>query len=498
MTTSAPSASRTARSSRQTAPGPADYELIIVGGGPAGLAAAEFAARLGVRVALVERAALGGCSLNSRSIPSKALLRSARLFASVHDARRLRTAGHREAPANLNLVMRRVGATRTRVARYNSVERLRSIGVAVLFGEATFSSQLSVVIGGETLRFDSALVATGARSAPFAIAGVSYDAFLTNETIFGLKELPARLAVVGGGPQGCELAQAFCRLGSWVTITQDEAKCLPREERDAAQLLADSMARDGVDLPLNTSVVAIRREGNLTYFDTASNGVRGQVIADLVLVSVGRIPNLDGLGLDAARIAVRDDEGIRVDDFLQSTNPRIYAAGDVCMQHKFTHVAESTARLAIDNMFRGARRRHTDLTIPSCTYCDPEIAHVGLQVWDARAQAIPVKTFTVMMQDVDRAVTDRQDRGFVKLHFREGSYTIIGATIVVSRASEVTNEMSVAIGSGIGLRNLASIFHTYPTQSDAIRMAAMDLVSQDAAGTAPTAANPGSAGWRVW
>ena len=509
MTTAAPAtpqsrrtaASAQPRSAHRAAAGSADFELIIIGAGPAGLAAAELAARLGARVALIERNELGGTSLNTGSIPSKSLIRSARLFAAVRDARRLRTAGHREPPADLKLVMERIGTARARLARQHSVEHLRGLGVQVLFGESRFDGDSSVAIGDATLRFDHALIATGARPAPLATTVAGDGAYLTSETIFALEKLPGRLAVVGGGPLGCELAQAFCRLGSAVTIIQDEAKFLPREERDAAQLLAESLARDGVDVLLNTSVVAIRKDGNSTCLDTLSNEVRGQVVADQVLVSVGRSPNVEALGLDRAGIAVGEDGGIRVDDFLRTTNPRVYAAGDVCMSHKFTHVAEVTARIAIDNVLRDARQRHTDLTIPWCTFCDPEIAHVGLQAWEARAQSIPVKTFTIMMQDVDRAITDGQDHGFVKLHIREGSDTIIGATIVASRASEMINELCVAIGAGVGLCKLASIVHTYPTQTDAIRLAAMAFSSEwadESRRRAPAAVDAASAGRRVW
>jgi len=397
--------------------------------------------------------------------------------------------------------MQRIGTARARLARQHSVEHLRALGVQVLFGESRFQSVRSVAVGNTVLRFGHALVATGARPAPLATTVAGDGDYLTSETIFSLEELPARLAVVGGGPLGCELAQAFCRLGSSVTIIQDEAKFLPREERDAAQLLAESMARDGVAVLLNTSVVAIRKDGKFTCLDTLSNEVRGEVVADQVLVSVGRSPNVEALGLDSAGIELDEGGGIRIDDFLRTTNPHVYAAGDVCMSHQFTHVAASTARIAVQNVLRDTRQRHTDLTIPWCTFCDPEIAHVGLQTWEARAQSIPVKTFTIMMQDVDRAITDGQGHGFVKLHIREGSDAIIGATIVASRASEMINELCVAIGSGIGLRKLASTVHTYPTQSDAIRLAAMDFVSEcadESRQDARAAVDAASAGRRVW
>jgi pyruvate/2-oxoglutarate dehydrogenase complex dihydrolipoamide dehydrogenase (E3) component len=450
---------------------PSRYDLLVIGGGPAGLTAARLAAEEGATVALIECARLGGTSLNTGSVPSKTLIRSARLFASVRESRLLRNAGVHEPLADLELVHARLTTVRARIAAYCSPDVLERAGIHLYSGEARFESPNSVRIVDRELQFAKALIATGARSTDPRIAGLERGQYLTTESIFDLEQLPRRLAVVGGGPVGCELAQAFCRLGSNVTIIQDEAKFLPREERDAAQTLAEAMARDGVDIFLNTSVVGATVTDGVTRLETQSEERHGEVSAECVLVSVGRTANVEALALERAGIAI-DRDGIRVDASLRTTNPDVYAAGDVCMADQFTHVAESTARIATLNLLGGRPRQHTDLVIPRCTFCDPEIAHVGRQVWEARAAGVPVKTFVVMMQDIDRAITDRQDRGFVKIHVREGSDEILGATIVASRASEMINEVSVALTARLGLVALAGVVHTYPTQSEAIRFAA--------------------------
>lgn len=465
---SAPRGSSSARRRRT-----ATYDLAIVGAGPAGLAAAECGAGLGARVALIERAKLGGVSLNSGSIPSKALIQSATLFAALREVWGYLDLPHEPPRVNLARVVRRLRQIEHRIGGYHSLERLRRIGVDVHFGAALFTGERSLQAGDTHIAFRKALVATGARTVPANIPGLKSGSYLTSESIFELRELPQRLAVVGGGPLGCELAQAFCRLGSQVTIIQDDAKFLPREERDAAQILAQSMARDGVDIRLNTRVVGARVAADTVTLETENYQTRGEVSADRVLVSVGRGAYVDDLGLEAAGVSCDPARGVVVDDFMRTSNPAIYAAGDVCMEHKYTHVAQSTAHIAVRNALRGTRQRYSHLTIPWCTFCVPEVAHVGLQVWEARERSLPVKTYTIMMQDIDRAITDRQDLGFVKLHVAEGDDRVLGATIVASRASEMINEVCVAMHTGIGLRALAQVLHTYPSQSAAIRYAAM-------------------------
>jgi pyruvate/2-oxoglutarate dehydrogenase complex dihydrolipoamide dehydrogenase (E3) component len=449
------------------------YDLAIVGAGPAGLAAAEMAIRLGVKVALVERQWLGGNSLNRGSIPSKAIIRSARLYAAIPEADELRTSSIGEPRADFAAVMARMQHIRARIAQYHSADRLRDAGIDVYFGHAQFVGRNCLTVADEKLKFKKALIATGAHPRPSAIPGLEQVGYQTSDTIFDITAMPRRLAIIGGGPLGCELAQAFSRLGSQVTIVQNDPKFLPREERDAAELLSRAMARDGVVIRLNTTVVTAQVERGVRLLGTVNNEIKSCISTDEILLSIGRAPNVDGLNLEAAGIDLQPERGVKVDDFLCTTNGDIYSAGDVCMSHKFTNVAEASARLAVQNALQGERKRKSHLTIPWCTFCDPEIAHIGMQVWEARRQSIPVKTFTVMMQDVDRAITDGQDDGFVKIHVKEGTDTILGATIVASRASEMINELSVVMSAGIGMRGLANVLHIYPAQCDAIRLAAM-------------------------
>jgi pyruvate/2-oxoglutarate dehydrogenase complex dihydrolipoamide dehydrogenase (E3) component len=456
-------------------------QFAIIGAGPAGLAAAEFAARRGIRVKLFEVRRLGGTSLNAGSVPSKALIRAATLISGARETSRLQGATGTPPATDLKRLVARLRAIEARIGRYHSLERLAALGIEVRFGPVHFADRRTLVTSSGTLGFERALVATGARPATHGIPGLTEGAFLTSESIFDLEQLPRSLAVVGGGPLGCELAQAFCRLGSQVSIVQNEAEFLPREERDAAQILARSMARDGVNIILNTQVIGARPENGQMCLQTENYGVQREVRADQVLVSVGRVPQIEGLDLQSAGIAFENDAGITVDDFMRTSNARVYAAGDVCMSHKYTHAAKASAETAVHNALgRGRPRRFSRLTIPWCTFCTPEVAHVGLQIWEARRQRIPVKTYTVMMQDVDRAIVDRQDGGFVKLHVAEGSDRLLGATIVAARASEMINEVCVAMHSGIGLRDLADVVHTYPAQSAAIGMAARSFCAEAA------------------
>ncbi len=383
-------------------------------------------------------------------MPSKAIIKTARVYAAMHEAEAFGAPMPSEPQLDFAKVMERMRRIRTRVSEHHSVEKLSALGIDIFFGIARFEGVDALLVGDARLRFRKALVATGARpSPPLDIPGLEDTGYRTSATIFEMEALPRRLAVIGGGPLGCELAQAFCRLGSHVTIVQNDPKFLPREERDAAEILSRSMARDGVEIRLNTTVVGARRMDGAKILETVNNDVKAEIEADEILLSIGRVPNVEELGLDMAGITF-DHPGIVVDDFLCTANPNVYAAGDVCMELKFTNAAQASARIASRNALSGTQERQSRLTIPWCTYCDPEIAHVGLHVWEARRQSIPIKSFTVMMHDVDRAITDGLDAGFVKIHIAEGTDRILGATIVASRAGELINEMSVILSTGIG------------------------------------------------
>ncbi|HSC29754.1 MAG TPA: FAD-dependent oxidoreductase, partial [Vicinamibacterales bacterium] len=342
--------------------------------------------------------------------------------------------------------------------------------------------------------FEKAMIATGSRPEMPSIPGLVDADYLTNENVFDLTELPRRLLVVGGGPLGCELAQAFGRLGAKTVIVQHLPLFLPKEERDAAQILSDAFARDGIEVRLNTRPVNVRTEDGQRTVELLSDDYQSTVVVDRILAGVGRLPSLEGMDLEAAGVAYDAASGIRVDDFLQTSNPRIYAAGDACLEHKHTHTADATARIVVQNTLGRGRQRLSALVIPWCTYTDPEIAHVGLYVRQANEQGIPVKTFTVPMHEVTRAITEGEEDGFVKIHVEEGTDRILGATIVARHAGEMINEISLAMVAGIGLRTLSRVIHPYPTQAEAIRKAA------DACSRAPS--RPGIRSllrrWRVW
>lgn len=457
------------------------YDLVVIGAGPGGLAAVDQARRLGFSVALVERNRVGGNSLNVGTIASKSLIHAGSIGAVLNHATDI-WGEDRAKPAELNfaLAMAKMHRARARIAAYHSVPMLVEAGVDLFFGAARFSGANQLRVGETDLHFRKALIATGAKPRAAKIPGLDSIDCRTSSTIFDLTALPRRLTVIGGGPLGCEMAQAFSRLGSQVTIIEVDPKFLQGEERDAAELLSRSMARDGVTIRLNTTITAARIEGGCKVLETVNTGIVDRVEADEVLVSVGRVANVDHLGLEAAGIEVGATGSVLVHDGQQTTNPDVYAAGDVCMDLKFTNVAQATARIAVANALAGKSTRCGGLLIPWCTYCDPEIAHIGMQTWDAKARSIPVKTYTVMMQDIDRAIVDEQDRGFIKIHIQDGTDRILGATIVSERASEMINEMSVIMHAGIGMSALAETIHTYPAQSEGIMLAALDFVRDKA------------------
>jgi pyruvate/2-oxoglutarate dehydrogenase complex dihydrolipoamide dehydrogenase (E3) component len=448
------------------------YNIVVIGAGPAGLLTALNAAKVGAKVAIIERDRFGGACFNVGCIPSKAIIRTSRLYGEMRNAENFGA----QVPAGISVdfpaVMERMRRVRARISRRASAQRLSSAGVDVYFGAARFAGPDAVEVEGKRLRFRRALVASGARPKLPLIPGIAEAGYLTYENVFDLAECPRRLLVLGGGPLGCELAQAFCRLGSHVSIVQDDPMFLGNEERDAAQILSAALARDGIGIHLNAEAVNVRAEGNEKIVDLVSDDYKFTLTVDEILVGIGSAPNVEGMNLDAAGVRYDKEAGISTNDYLQTSNPRIYAAGDVCSEKKFPHIEAAAADLVVHNALFWGRERLSTLAIPWCTYTDPEIAHIGLYVTQARAKGIPVKTFTVMMSDVDRAITDTEDEGFVKIHLREGTDEILGATVAASHAGEMISEISLAMNAKIGLSALARVSHPYPTQSQAITMAA--------------------------
>jgi pyruvate/2-oxoglutarate dehydrogenase complex dihydrolipoamide dehydrogenase (E3) component len=448
------------------------YQLAIVGGGPAGVAAAELAASLGAPVALIERKAIGGVNLNAGSVPSKTLIRTSRIYADMRDAQHYGANVPDDVDVDFAAAMQRVRRVRARLSREDSARRLAAAGVDVYFGEARFSDSGTLTIDGKRLGFRKALIATGTRPHIPDIPGLVAAGCLTNDNVFDLTELPRRLLVIGGGPLGCEQAQAFCRLGAQTTIVQNKPLFLGQEERDAAQILSEAFARDGIEVRLNTTALAVRIASGTKLVDLVSDDYRNTIGVDAILAGAGRTPNVEGLDLAAVGIECDSGGRIRVDDFLRTGNANIYAAGDVCLERSFVDTATASARMAVQNALMRGNQRWSAVVIPSCTYTDPEIARVGLSVREANRLSIPVKTFTIPMHEIDRAITDSETAGFVKVHVQERTDRILGATIVARHAGDMINGITLAMVAGFGLRRLSRVLHAYPTQADAIRQVA--------------------------
>jgi len=338
-------------------PEPKDrYNLVIIGAGPAGMLTASNAAKVGAKVAIIERDRLGGACFNVGCISSKAIIRTSRLYAEMRNAENFGAQVPSGIGIDFSAVMERMQRVRARISRRFSAQKLSSMGVDVYFGEARFDGPEAVVVEGKRLHFKRALVASGARPAAPAIAGLAQTPYLTNQNVFDLNECPSRLLVLGGGPLGCELAQAFCRLGSQVTIVQKDPMFLGNEERDAAQILSEALARDGIDIHLYTEAINVRTEGNQKLVDREGDDGKSTVTVDEILVGIGSAPNVEGMNLEAAGVQYDRDAGIPTNDYLQTTNPRIYATGDVCSGTKFPHIEAAAAQLVVHNDYFGAAR----------------------------------------------------------------------------------------------------------------------------------------------
>lgn len=453
-------------------PEPADrYHLVVIGAGTAGLVSAAGAAGLGARVALIERRLMGGDCLNYGCVPSKGLLRAARAWHEARQAARRFGGPAVDGDGSFGAAMERMRRLRAVISRHDSVERFRGLGIDVFLGRGSFVGKDVVAVAGKRLRFRRAIIATGARPMTPPIPGCDEGCYLTNETLFTLTELPRRFGVIGGGPIGCELSQAFARFGSSVTLFDMAPHVLVREDPDAAEIVQRALARDGVRLELGVKVLNIESsaEGKVVHFER--DGERSHHTVDELLLAVGRVPNVEGLGLEAAGVQF-DRRGVEVDDRLRSSNKAIYAVGDVASKYQFTHMADALARIAIQNSLFLGRAKASALVVPWCTYTSPEVGHVGLYESEARQRGLRVDTLTLPLTEVDRAVLDDAEEGFLRLLVQRGKDRIVGATLVADHAGDLLGELSLAITAGVGLNRIASTIHPYPTQAEVIKKAA--------------------------
>jgi pyruvate/2-oxoglutarate dehydrogenase complex dihydrolipoamide dehydrogenase (E3) component len=377
--------------------------------------------------------------------------------------------GIESAHVDFAAVMERMRRLRASIAPHDSAPRFRELGVDVYLGDARYTAGDQLAVNGQTLHFRKAAICTGARAALSPIPGLADVQPLTNETIFSLTDLPRRLAVIGAGPIGCELAQAFARFGSQVCLFETEHGVLPREERDCAEIVRSSLAADGVTLLCCARNLAVTRSADVLSVQADSHDRRHEIAVDRILVAAGRVPNIEGLGLEAAGVEFDAKRGVRVNDRLQTTNPRIYAAGDICSEFKFTHAADFMARIVIQNALFLGRKKLSRLTIPWCTYTSPELARVGLSAAEAEKQGIAIDSFTQPLDRVDRSILDGDTDGLVRVHVRRGSDRIVGATIVAPHAGDLISEIAGAMTHRLKLSQLANVIHPYPTVAEAVR-----------------------------
>jgi pyruvate/2-oxoglutarate dehydrogenase complex dihydrolipoamide dehydrogenase (E3) component len=456
------------------------YNIVVIGAGTAGLVTAVIAAAVGAKVALIEKHLMGGDCLNVGCVPSKGVIRAARAWADVRHADEFGVHIPPGVKYDFGAAMARMRKLRARISHTDSAHRYKSLGVDVFVGSARFAGPDTMAVegpaGNRTLRYKKAAICTGARASAPPTPGLQEAGYLTNETIFTLTELPPRLAVIGAGPIGCELAQAFARFGSQVYLIEAMHGIMPNEDRDAADIVHASMLRDGITLLCCGKDLKVSRTGDGKRLAVDSHGRQYDITVDEILVGVGRAPNVDGLGLDTVGVEY-DKTGVKVNDRLQTTNPRIYAAGDICSRYKFTHAADAMAQIVIQNAlfphpFGLAYAGVESLIMPWCTFTEPEIAHVGMYEADAKAKGIETDTFTFKLDEVDRAILDGEDEGFARVHVKKGTDQIVGATIVAARAGDMINEFSVLMKAGLGLKTITGTIHPYPTQAEVVKKVA--------------------------
>lgn len=447
------------------------YNLLVIGGGSGGLIAATAAAGMGGKVALVEKKLLGGDCLHTGCVPSKTIIRSAKAVGDIRRAADLGvTIKGGEIDVDFRAIMERMRRIRSEISHHDSAERFKNLGIDLFLGSGSFSGPNSFEIDGRTIHFSRAVIATGARAADIPIPGLKESGYINNEGVFELTELPQRLVIIGAGVIGLEMAQSFARFGSQVTVMDITDKIGGLQHDDEISLIRRALERDGVYFCLETQIekVELANGGKKIHFMHA--GEPGTLVADEILLAAGRRPNIEGLGLDAAGIEYTP-KGLKVNDLLQTTNPAVYGAGDVAIPAQFTHTADASARIVLQNALFMGRKKYSDLVIPWAVYTDPEIAHVGMTDYEAEAAGIEVDTFQIDVQETDRGRTDGEE-GFIKVYVKKGSSKIVGATIIARHAGEMISEVTAAMVGNLGMNKLAQTIHPYPVQAELIKKAA--------------------------
>lgn len=459
--------------SRYQRPKKFDTNLVVIGAGSAGLVSALIAATVKARVTLVERDRMGGDCLNTGCVPSKTLIRSAGVR---HLTSRVNEFGLEGVAAEVNFakVMARVKEVIARIEPHDSVERFTELGVDCVQGDASLISPWKVQVGEKIISTRNIIIASGARPLVPSFEGLENVPWSSSDTIWSLQELPGRLLVLGGGPIGCELAQAFSRLGAEVSIVDMAPTILPREDSDVSLALSERLSAEGIRLCTDHRVERFNELDGKYTLQASHAGKTVTLEFDHVLVAIGRKANTEGLGLETLGIELTPQGTIAVDDYLRTSVPTVYACGDVAGPYQFTHMASHQAWYAAVNcLFGGFRKFKVDYSVvPWATFTDPEVARVGLSETDAREQGIDVEVTHYSLDEHDRALADGAASGFVKVLTAHGSDRIVGAVIVGAHAGELINEFVLAMRHKLGLNKLLATIHIYPTWSEAAKFAA--------------------------
>ncbi|UUO06534.1 mercuric reductase [Blastopirellula sp. J2-11] len=444
------------------------YNLIAIGGGSAGIISALGAAGLGGTSALIERKLLGGDCLNYGCVPSKTLIRSARAAHAFATAPSYGVNPVCDPRVEFEHVMERMRRVRAEISRHDAARRFAGMGVDVYLGGAKFVAPDAVKVAGQTLKFARCVIATGGRPQVPPIPGLEESGYLTNETIFSLTKLPKRLAVLGMGPIGTEMAQTFGRFGSKVHGIERQSRILSREDPSASEVVRQQLMREGVQLYLNHLATHVERVGDVTRVTIEGEGESKTLEVDAILVALGRRPNVEGLDLDKAGVEF-NKKGVIVNDRLQTTNPQIFAAGDIAGSYQFTHAADAMARACLRNALFYGNARLSSMIMPRTTYSDPEVAHVGMTPAQAQEQGLQIDSYREEMKGVDRAAVDGETAGFAVVHTRRGSGKVVGATIVAPHAGEMISEITLLMSTHRSLDTLADVIHCYPTQVEVLK-----------------------------
>ena len=443
------------------------YDLIVIGGGSGGLVCAAGGAGLGAKVALIEKKKLGGDCLNTGCVPSKALIRSATV---IHTLQKAKTYGIKECTFQFDFsdIMARVKTIQKQIEPHDSPERFQNLGVDVKFGTYTFKNSHELTNGKETLYGKRIVIATG--SSPFVppIPGCEEKKCLTSDSIWHLTTLPKRLVVIGGGPIGSEVAQAFARFGSQVTLIDMAPGILPREDSDLKEYVQKAFVEDGIQFRFKAQLKKVNHGASSHTVTFEYQGKEETLECDGIFVAVGRKPNTAGLDLEKAGIATHKG-GIVINSYCQTSLPHVYACGDVAGPYQFTHFADYQARLILRNALFPGKAKADYRVVPWCTYTDPELARVGLSQTEAQQKNISHDVFTYDLSDLDRAVCDGQGQGMVKVVTQKGKDKILGAAIVGFHAGDLLQEFVFAMKNNLGLKSISQTIHPYPTMSEATR-----------------------------